>query len=60
MTRVVDPSHLGDSVENRAGGRRLAAYDSAVRSSLAVRPARVEDVAHMARAKGRLREAVTA
>jgi len=28
---------------------RLAAYDSAVSSSLAVRPARVEDVAQMAR-----------
>ena len=31
----------------RCGGRRLAAYDSAVSSSLTVRPARVEDVAEM-------------
>lgn len=30
------------------GGRRLAAYHTAVRSSLTVRPARVEDVAQMA------------
>jgi ribosomal protein S18 acetylase RimI-like enzyme len=33
----------------RCGGRRLAAYDSAVSSSLTIRPARVEDVAQMAR-----------
>jgi ribosomal protein S18 acetylase RimI-like enzyme len=32
-----------------SGGRRLAAYDSAVSSSLTVRPARAEDVAQMAR-----------
>jgi GNAT superfamily N-acetyltransferase len=33
----------------RCGGRRLAAYDPAVSSSLTVRPARVEDVRQMAR-----------
>jgi L-amino acid N-acyltransferase YncA len=33
----------------RCGGRRLADYDSAVSSSLTIRPARVEDVAQMAR-----------
>jgi ribosomal protein S18 acetylase RimI-like enzyme len=33
----------------RRGGRRFADYDSAVSSSLTIRPARVEDVAQMAR-----------
>jgi hypothetical protein len=36
-------------VPARLCGRRLAAYDSAVSSSLTVHPARVEDVAQMAR-----------
>jgi len=36
-------------VPARLCGRRFAAYDSAVSSSLTVRPACVEDVAHMAR-----------
>jgi hypothetical protein len=33
----------------RCGGRRLAAYDSTVSTSLTIRPAQVEDVARMAR-----------
>jgi hypothetical protein len=33
----------------RCAGRRLAAYDSAMSSSLTVRPARAEDIAQMAR-----------